>query len=96
MNAPETTTKNIELRKELHAAEVALRDQRERVAALRRELPRDTSAEDYELEIWRDGKAEPTRLSELFVDVSKPLIIMHFMHGSTPRFPLLSSHPIGA
>jgi predicted dithiol-disulfide oxidoreductase (DUF899 family) len=36
-------------REELFAAEVALRDQRERVAELRRELPLDTNVKDYVL-----------------------------------------------
>ena len=87
MNLPNTPEASKKLREELHAAEVALRDQRERVAALRRELPRDTPAEDYALEIWRDGKARPARLSEIFVDPSKPVLFMHFMYGKAQESP---------
>ena len=75
------------LREELHQAELALRDQREKVAALRRELPRDTVAEDAEFEELRDGQRVPVRLSELFEDPDKPLILMHFMFGKAQTAP---------
>jgi predicted dithiol-disulfide oxidoreductase (DUF899 family) len=75
------------LRKELHHAEVALRDQRERVAALRRGLPRDTPTDDFELEELRDGRLVPVRLSELFADPTKPVVLMHFMFGKAQSEP---------
>ena len=74
-------------REALREAEIALRDQRERVAALRRALPQDTAVEDYVLiEGPRDLEAgdEPlseVRLSGLFEDHDKPLLLMHFMFG---------------
>ena len=75
------------LRAELHEAEVALRDQRERVAALRRRLPRDTPTDDAVLEEIRDGQRTPVRLSELFDDPAKPLVLMHFMFGKAQTAP---------
>ena len=68
-------------RDELQAAEVALREQRERVAALRRDLPRDHVVEDVELQEWREGKATPVRLSELFENPDQALVLMQFMFG---------------
>jgi predicted dithiol-disulfide oxidoreductase (DUF899 family) len=69
------------IRDELQAAEVALRDQRERVAALRRRLPQDTPIDDAVFEEIREGARVPVRLSELFDDPAKPLVLMHFMFG---------------
>jgi predicted dithiol-disulfide oxidoreductase (DUF899 family) len=69
------------VRDELQAAELALRDQRERVAALRRRLPQDTPVEDCIFQEIRDGSRVPVRLSELFEDPTKPLVLVHFMYG---------------
>ncbi len=69
------------IRDELQKAEIELRDQRERVAQLRRALPRDTVVVDHTFEELRDGQRAPVRLSELFVDPRQPLILMHFMFG---------------
>ncbi len=75
------------LRDELQQAEIDLRDQRERVAALRRSLPLDQAIEDHLLQELRDGRAHGVRLSELFDDPSKPLILMHFMFGKAQTSP---------
>ena len=75
------------VRSELHAAEVALRDQRERVAELRRSLPLDSVIEDEEFEEVRDGQRVKVKLSELFEDDSKPLVLMHFMYGKAQTSP---------
>ena len=53
-------------RDELLAAEVALRDQQERVAELRRALPLDTGLENECFEEMRDGQRAAVTLSELF------------------------------
>ncbi len=74
-------------RKALHEAEVALRDQRERVAELRRALPRDTAVEDLVFEELREGRVAPVKLSELFADPHKPLVLMHFMFGKAQADP---------
>jgi predicted dithiol-disulfide oxidoreductase (DUF899 family) len=87
MNPPSTSDEARKLRQDLHAAEIALRDQRERVAEMRRALPRDTPAEDYALEIWRNGNAEASSLSELFDDPSLPLVVVHFMYGKAQEAP---------
>ena len=75
------------LRNELLEAEVALRDQRERVAELRRSLPRDTVVADESFEEIQDGVRVPVKLSELFTDPNKPLLLMHFMYGGSQEHP---------
>ena len=75
------------LRDKLQEAEKALRDQRERVAALRRQLPLDTATDDAVFEELREGERAQVRLSELFDDPSQALIIMHFMFGKKQTKP---------
>jgi predicted dithiol-disulfide oxidoreductase (DUF899 family) len=84
---PTESPEYAKLRQELQQAEVALRDQRERVAALRRSLPRDTEIEDATLEEIDAGERRVVRLSELFEDPSRPLILMHFMYGKAQAKP---------
>ncbi len=74
-------------RAELLEAEIALKEQVGRVAALRRELPTDTTIEDQAFEELRDGRTAAVRLSELFDDPDKPLLLMHFMHGKKQQNP---------
>jgi predicted dithiol-disulfide oxidoreductase (DUF899 family) len=50
-------------------------------------LPRDTEIEDALLEEIDDGERRSVRLSELFEDVSRPLILMHFMYGKAQTKP---------
>jgi predicted dithiol-disulfide oxidoreductase (DUF899 family) len=77
-------------RNELLDAEIALRDQRERVAALRRKLPLGAPVpEDY---LFREGPADladdspgalrEVRLSELFADGKDELVLIHYMFGA--------------
>jgi predicted dithiol-disulfide oxidoreductase (DUF899 family) len=75
------------LRDEIQVAEVALRDQRERVAELRRSLPRDQGLADAVLEEVRDGQRVEVRLSELFDDPAQPLVLMQFMFGKAQESP---------
>lgn len=75
------------LRDELRDAEIALRDQRERVAELRRRLPLDTVIDDQVFEEIRDGARVPVRLSELFDDPAKTLVLVHFMYGKKQEKP---------
>ena len=76
-------------RDELLRAELALRDERERVAQLRRKLPPGGKVEtDY---VFREGPADParndpadffdTRFSELFAEGKPNLIVINFMFG---------------
>jgi len=70
-------------RDELLEAEVALRDQRERVAELRRALPQDTAVpSDYEL---TDADGRSVRLSDLVGE--RPLVLVHFMYGGAQTTP---------
>ena len=75
-------------RDRLLEAEIALKDQRERIAALRRELPQGPEVQsDY---IFREGPADKndnnpkncvdTRLSELFSHDKYRLIVYHMMY----------------
>lgn len=74
-------------REELRQAEIELMKHRERVAELRRALPKGAVLKDYEfLEGPADLDAgdEPVRsvkLSELFTGASRPLVIYHLMYG---------------
>jgi predicted dithiol-disulfide oxidoreductase (DUF899 family) len=83
------------LRNELLDAEIALKDQRERVAALRRRLgPGTAIPEDY---VFREGPADladdapgavrETRLSELFAPGKDDLIVIHYMFGADAEKP---------
>ena len=74
-------------RDELQQAEVALRDQRERVAELRRSLPSDHAVDDQVFREVRDGQLAELRLSELFEAGGQPLILMHFMYGKSQTSP---------
>ena len=74
-------------REELRQAEIELRQQRERVAELRRALPPGATIQDYE---FLEGPTslnegdEPirkVRLSELFTAPDRALVIYHFMYG---------------
>jgi predicted dithiol-disulfide oxidoreductase (DUF899 family) len=84
---PEESAEYSKLRDEIQSAEVALRDQRERVSELRRKLPRDTAFGDCELSEIRDGSPTSVMLSELFDGEAQPLILMHFMYGKAQVSP---------
>jgi len=74
-------------REELRLAEIDLMRQRERVAALRRNLPQGALLQDYEFQEGPrdlnagDEPARSVRLSELFTKPNRPLVIYHFMFG---------------
>ncbi len=80
------------LRAELLIAEDDLKQQRERVAALRRRLPMSTPVDDYafteiDAPIGRSGEQRSVKLSELFTDPAKPLIVIHFMWNPADQSP---------
>lgn len=86
-NLPNESPEYLSKREELRLAEIELMKHRERVAALRRQLPTGAIVEDYE---FIEGPAsldegdEPTkrvRLSELFTAADRSLVIYHFMFG---------------
>ena len=81
-------------RDRLLQAEMALRDQREQVAQLRRSLPPGPLVQDY---LFREGPADlsrndpreffDTRLSQLFSPGKGSLIVYHFMFGKAQYEP---------
>lgn len=80
-------------RAELLEAEIALKDQIERVAALRRSLSLDTVVEDY---VFQEGRLdlaageEPrpaVRLSQLFEHPAQTLVLVQFMFGGRQAQP---------
>jgi predicted dithiol-disulfide oxidoreductase (DUF899 family) len=74
-------------REKLRLAEIELMRQRERVAELRRNLPEGAAVDDYQFEEGprdlNNGNApvRSTRLSELFTNGDRSLVIYHFMFG---------------
>jgi len=80
------------IREELFEAEAALRDQRERVAALRRKLPLDTNVKDYVFQegpadLDQDGPITEVRLSELFAKPDEALVAYQYMYGGAQTKP---------
>lgn len=80
------------VRDRLLAAEIALKNQRETVAALRRDLPLDTDVEDYLFhegprDLAETGPDREVRLSGLFDDPDKPLILYQLMYGGAQTKP---------
>lgn len=69
------------IRDELRDAEIALRDQRERVAELRRQLPQDTPIDNATLLTIDGDELREVKLSGFFDDPDKPLAVIHFMFG---------------
>ena len=86
-NLPDESTEYLSKREELRQAEIELMRQRERVAELRRQLPKGATVQDYE---FLEGPAslddgdEPVRtvrVSELFTAPDRALVIYHLMFG---------------
>jgi predicted dithiol-disulfide oxidoreductase (DUF899 family) len=80
-------------REELRAAEIDLMRQRERVAALRRQLPQGAEVKDYvftqgpdDLDTG-DAPVQRIRLSELFTGPGRSLVIYHLMYGKQQTSP---------
>jgi len=86
-NLPNESPEYLAKREELRLAEIELLNTRERVAALRRELPEGATIQDYEFlegpTSLDDGDAptKKVRLSELFTAADRSLVIYHFMYG---------------
>lgn len=69
-----------ETREKLRQAEIALKDQRETVAALRRALPAETTIpEAYVFTEAAANGPRPVALADLFADDRRALIVIHFM-----------------
>ena len=86
-NLPNESAEYLAKREEVRLAEIELLKQREKVAALRRQLPPGASVEDYEFLEGPtsldegDEPASKVRLSELFTAPDRSLVIYHFMFG---------------
>ncbi|MBV8551127.1 MAG: DUF899 family protein [Acidobacteriaceae bacterium] len=79
-------------RDELLKAEIALREQLETVAALRRQLPLDSDLPDYVFhegpaDLAQRGPIKEVRLSGLFHDPTKPLVMYQYMFGGAQNKP---------
>jgi predicted dithiol-disulfide oxidoreductase (DUF899 family) len=92
-NLPNESPEYLTKREELRLAEIELLNTRERVAALRRGLPKGATIQDYEFlegpTSLDDGDA-PTknvRLSDLFTAPDRSLVIYHFMYGKKQAVP---------
>jgi len=92
-NLPNESAEYLAKREELRLAEIELLNTRERVAELRRALPKGATIQDYE---FLEGPAsldeghEPAtkvRLSELFTTPDRALVIYHFMFGKKQTSP---------
>ena len=82
-------------RDSLLKAEIALRDQRERVAEQRRQLPPDTGIEGYVFhegpaDLDLDGPVSEIRLSNLLGETDQPLIVYQYMYGGAQSEPCSS------
>jgi len=92
-NLPNEPADYLAAREELRLAEIELMRQRERVAELRRELPKGATVQDYEFlegpASLDDGDASVTkvRLSDLFTAPDRSLVIYHLMFGKKQSEP---------
>ena len=86
-NLPNESPEYLAAREEVRHAEIELMRQRERVAELRRRMPKGATIQDYE---FLEGPAslddgdEPVRkvrMSELFTAPDRSLVIYQFMFG---------------
>src|SRR5580700_1245926 len=81
------------IRDKLLQAEIALKDQRETVAALRRQLPMGSAVQtDYAFregpaDIHDESPAHDVHLSELFAPGKDRLIVDHLMWGANDKAP---------
>jgi predicted dithiol-disulfide oxidoreductase (DUF899 family) len=80
-------------REELRLAEIDLMRQRERVADMRRQLPKGAAVQDYVFEEGPanldagDSPARIVRLSELFSGPNRSVVIYHLMYGKRQTSP---------
>jgi predicted dithiol-disulfide oxidoreductase (DUF899 family) len=92
-NLPNESAEYLSKREELRLAEIELINQREKVAALRRQLPPGAILEDYEfIEGPRsldegDAPTNKVRLSALFTEPNRALVIYQFMYGKKQTTP---------
>ena len=92
-NLPNESAEYLAKREELRLAEIELRSQREKVAALRRRLPPGPVLEDYTFDEGPaslddgDTPARKVRLSQLFTAPTRALVMYQFMYGKKQTTP---------
>ncbi len=92
-NLPNESAEYLAKREELRLAEIELLNQREKVAVLRRKLPAGATLKDYEFVEGAqsldegDSPTSTVRLSELFSDSDRALVIYQFMFGKKNTSP---------
>jgi predicted dithiol-disulfide oxidoreductase (DUF899 family) len=92
-NLPNESEEYLSSREELRLAEIELRNQRERVAELRRKLPNGPAVQDYafdEVAASLDAGDSPirtVRLSQLFTAPNRSVVIYQFMYGKKQTKP---------
>ena len=92
-NLPNESEEYLAKREELRLAEIEMMRQIERVAAMRRGLPKGAVMEDYVFEEGPakldegDGPVRTVRLSELFTAPNRSLVVYQFMYGKRNTNP---------
>ena len=92
-NLPNESEEYLSKREELRRAEIELRNQRERVAELRRGLPQGPAVEDYVFEEVParldagDSPIRTVRLSQLFTGPDRSVVLYQFMFGKRQTKP---------
>jgi predicted dithiol-disulfide oxidoreductase (DUF899 family) len=92
-NLPNESEEYLSKREELRRAEIELRNQRERVAELRRQLPTGPVVQDYVFEEGPlrldagDTPVRTVRLSQLFTGSDRSLVVYQFMYGKKQTKP---------
>ncbi|MER7812425.1 DUF899 family protein [Streptomyces sp900116325] len=87
------SAEHVSAREELRLAEIELMRHRERVADLRRRLPLGPVVDDYAFEEGPadlhadDAPVQTVRLSELFTQPGRDLVVYHFMYGKKQTQP---------
>ncbi|WP_411086579.1 DUF899 family protein [Streptomyces sp. 061-3] len=87
------SAEHVSAREELRLAEIELMRHRERVADLRRRLPLGPVVDDYAFEEGPadlhadDVPVKTVRLSELFTQPGRDLVVYHFMYGKQQTQP---------
>src|SRR5438105_1275175 len=92
-NLPNESQGYLSKREELRRAEIELMRQRERVAELRRDLPKGVAIQDYAFEEGPasldtgDTPIQRVRLSQLFSGPDRSVVLYHFMYGKKQMKP---------
>ncbi len=97
-NLPNGSDEYLSKREELRLAEIELRNQRERVAELRRKLPKGPAVQDYmfeEVAASLDSGDSPVRtvlLSQLFTGSNRSVVLYQFMYGKKTNKAMPNVH----